>query len=234
MHAAVRHHAPAGALPTTSEGQADGPLHHTLEDGRRGGVVRHQRMGQARIPFALPQQRELGLEQRSRLRQKTQLHGRLIIVREVSPSGKKMKQRRLRRVLVPVGEVCDPRVERGPGDDALVQSPLGADGEPVARGLQIGRVSSLDLDVVEHELAEHGDRAAALDVETEEAVHGACRASHVRADQVPYVHDVQKPRLGLSTHARPHIPLPQRRCASPGRMDVQPVLHHVAIDRRSR
>src|SRR5882762_2390860 len=99
VNAAVRDHTPVGPLPAAAERQPNGALHYTLQNGRGGGVVRHERMGQARVALPLAQQRQLGLEQRARPREDAHLQGGLVVVREVAADAEAVKQWYLEVVL---------------------------------------------------------------------------------------------------------------------------------------
>src|SRR6266566_2155804 len=95
MHAPVRNHAPLRPLPAAAQRQANGALDYTLENGRGRGVIRHEWMRQARVALPLTQQRQLGLEQRTRSRNDAQLRGDLIVVREIASGAEPVKQRHL-------------------------------------------------------------------------------------------------------------------------------------------
>src|SRR5207245_981113 len=130
---------------------------------------RHQRVREAWVALALAQQRQLRLEQQSGTGEQPDLERRLVVVGEVPAGAEQVVQRNLEVVLIPVGEVRDLRVEQRPCGGGP-HAPLRTDGERVARRLQVGRDSARYLDVVQHELGEHGSRSPSLEVETEKAV----------------------------------------------------------------
>src|SRR5207245_9326585 len=75
VNAAVCDESPPWVLPVRAKREAKRALHHALEDRCRRRVVGDQRMWQARVPLALAQQRDFGLEQEARLREKCQPPG---------------------------------------------------------------------------------------------------------------------------------------------------------------
>src|SRR6266853_345302 len=97
------------------------------------------------------------------------------------------------------GATGSPRA--GPGDSGVEQRPregrrsqaaLRSRCQAVARWLLIRGALTIDLELVDHELAEQGRRAAPLEVDPDERVH--VRVSVELFEQAE-VHDVQIPRL---------------------------------------